>query len=834
MLSSKRVIASLSLVLSLLFSSLIADAQPVVVTPDPLALPVARPASKGAYQWGAEMLRMDAAWALTKGRAHLSIVDGGFANHPELAPGLDGNYRAHLSQLDPAITNREQASYFHGLMTAGVMAARGFNGTGISGACPWCSVTYHEYNSNIGFEGGVAKAIASGASVLNISLGGAAEAGGTTPRNCQTPPLISELECSTMRRTAERDMLVVSIAQNQANKGGGGAPTSDGIPFPANYPSVIAVGGLESDGTFWTRGYDVGNVGSNWGPKIRLVAPARDILTLTNRGKTLYNDATTRCGDRIDSALGQGPTLPESYAGYGDCTGTSFSAPAVAGIAGLMRSANPLLTAPEIQTILYETATRPVAGPAGSGLTFYVPDAAKAVQRALGKNATNRITPVFSLFAADTQTHLFTSSPQMAVAAVAAEVGPTAFQSVGSTISGYPKFSGKLCDSGGNNCVQPKARSHFKVYTTETSPIAGRDLVPLYRMTQVCAAGSAGCKSSRAFAYAAGRAQALAFEAKGYVVDVVEGYVFGAEGSQPSPVNTLPLCLGFDSARIDYILYANQSCNQTQLGDEGGATTGGNYQSVLIGYAPANAAAIVDYTDMWWVGESQNGWGVSISQHGLDQFIVIYAYDASGKPVWYVMSGGSWIPQQVAYTGALYQPTSSPFSNYNAAAFSVNAAVGSATVTYSSSSTAELSYTINGITGTKTIKRQVFGAEDEPAPLQVGDLWWGGEAQNGWGLNITQQGRTLFPVWYTYDAAGKVTWYMVPGGVWTGTSFTGDLYSTTGSPWLGRTYDPAILAVTKVGAMTLNFTNQSAATMTYTANGVTQSKSISRLISVPL
>ena len=238
-----------------------------------------------------------------------------------------------------------------------------------------------------------------------------------------------------------------------------------------------------------------------------------------------------------------------------------------------------------------------------------------------------------------------------------------------------------------------------------------------------------------------------------------------------------------------------------------------------------SSAALTDYSDMWWTGATENGWGMSITQHGSIQFVVMYVYDASGKPLWYVMPGGAWNPNRTEYKGTLYLPTSAPFSAYDTTQFKANAPVGTATLSYSSDSDMVLSYTINGVSGTKTLTRQAFGG-GTPV-LKVNDLWWN-PAENGWGLNIAQQGAALFPVWYTYDATGKDTWFVVPAGAWTGNSYAGDIYATTGSPWLGATYNPVSLVVTKVGAMTLNFSDANNATMTYSVNGVTQTKSIVR------
>ncbi len=237
---------------------------------------------------------------------------------------------------------------------------------------------------------------------------------------------------------------------------------------------------------------------------------------------------------------------------------------------------------------------------------------------------------------------------------------------------------------------------------------------------------------------------------------------------------------------------------------------------------------VADYTDMWWAGIGENGWGVSITQHGSLQFIVLYVYDAAGKPTWVVLPNGTWNAAQTAYTGALYRPSGSLFSAYNVQAFKANASVGTATVTYTGHATATLTYTIDGISGSKNIQRQIFAADDGIAKVTVNDLWWGGDAQNGWGLNITQQGRVLFPVWYTYDAAGNTMWYAMPGGTWDGVTYTGDLYATTSSPWLGVPYNAAAFAPVKVGSVVLTFIDQDNATMKYTVNGVTQTKNIVR------
>jgi len=236
----------------------------------------------------------------------------------------------------------------------------------------------------------------------------------------------------------------------------------------------------------------------------------------------------------------------------------------------------------------------------------------------------------------------------------------------------------------------------------------------------------------------------------------------------------------------------------------------------------------IDYTDMWFAGSTENGWGMSISQHGGIQFNVIFAYDNAGKSIWYVMPGGTFNAANTVITGPLYLPTSAPFSAYDTTRFVPGASVGTATITYTGSSTATLNFTINGINGTKTIQRQIFGADVTGPNLHINDLWWATSAEDGWGMNIAQQGRILFPVWYTYDATGRASFFTAQAGSWSGTVWSGQVFTHTSAPWLGVPYNGSQATATSVGTIALDFSDASNATMTYTVNGITQVKHIER------
>jgi hypothetical protein len=256
----------------------------------------------------------------------------------------------------------------------------------------------------------------------------------------------------------------------------------------------------------------------------------------------------------------------------------------------------------------------------------------------------------------------------------------------------------------------------------------------------------------------------------------------------------------------------------------GAATYGrGMFKTTVASGGPAN------YQDLWWAGEQENGWGMSITQHGSVLFAALYIYDAQGQPQWAVLPGGSWNAGFTAYTGDLYIPSGSWFGNYDTGRFVVGSSVGRATITFTSAGTATLAYTINGVSGTKSISRQGFGPQDPTPVASYADLWWAGNAQNGWGVAINQQYRTLFSVWYTYDNAGKTVWYVIPGGNWTSANaYSGAAYRVTSSPWLGAAYDPAAFRAQAVGNVSFTFTDMNNAVMTYTIDGVTQSKALTR------
>jgi hypothetical protein len=104
-----------------------------------------------------------------------------------------------------------------------------------------------------------------------------------------------------------------------------------------------------------------------------------------------------------------------------------------------------------------------------------------------------------------------------------------------------------------------------------------------------------------------------------------------------------------------------------------------------------------------------------------------------------------------------------------------------------------------------------------PQPPQTG--WWWNPLEGGRGFSIEVQGNNLFFAAFHYDVSGRATWNVSPGPTSLGGSFfSSDLYNVTGGQTLGGAYQAA--NATKVGPITLAFSDASHGTMTWPGGSV--------------
>jgi subtilisin family serine protease len=568
---------------------------------DPLLAPAA---DITRYQWAVARLGLSGAWAKVAGTSYTAVLDNGIQVHglpssPGTHPDLAANYRAQFSRnfdlnngpngAPNTSGNLDEEPYSiagtsniagHGSHTAGILAARGNNGIGVAGTCLACSLmvgrvsTWWAPGSNLipsepAFIDGMTWMANAGAQAVSSSF--------RFESSCTYPgdPLTA---CAALDAAAAHDVVVVAAAGN----GRIGV-----LDFPASYPGVIPVGGVEYDAggvRFWDGS---GSFGSSWSPTGEMfVAPAKDVLS------TVYSGTDWR------ASIGCGDSFPPSFEfGYGTCTGTSMATPFVAGIVALVRSAQPTLSAGQVRSILTSN-TITCVGSLSTRCGYGMPDAAKAVTAALGgPAAVNRLTPLFSFYSSDRQDHFYSVVPQMGAAAILGTLLPFSYTdaqfgygSIGPLVSGYSAFPGVPPCEFSPPCPR-YPRALVSVLTTSKNPIVGgADLVPLYRLSWACPGpDNPLCPNhqhvSHVYSTNVIGENWLSVE---YRIDGIEGYVFPK--SAPRPPDAVKLCRKYyqeDANHVlvdDYVLFPGAGPSGTDCSaSTDGYTPGGNNYTEDVG-----------------------------------------------------------------------------------------------------------------------------------------------------------------------------------------------------------------------------------------------------------
>jgi hypothetical protein len=134
--------------------------------------------------------------------------------------------------------------------------------------------------------------------------------------------------------------------------------------------------------------------------------------------------------------------------------------------------------------------------------------------------------------------------------------------------------------------------------------------------------------------------------------------------------------------------------------------------------SPARAANSIlsDVSDMWW-NSAESGWGMNATLQANVLFITLYVYSSDAKAHWFVAPNmgtevASPPPATQVYSGALYETTGPVFSGV----FNPNAVnsrmVGTATFEYTAPLQGKLTYTVDGVTVVKTLKRESWAVND--------------------------------------------------------------------------------------------------------------------------
>ncbi len=293
-------------------------------------------------------------WPRTAAPTIVAVVDSGIdLTHPELQGKLwanfnevpnngkddDGNGLVDdvLGWNFDAFNNDVFDMYGHGTFIAGIIGAVTNNGAGIAGINPWARImpvkvsTYHGRSSNFAVAQGIYYAVEMGARVINVSFEG---------------DVVSKVIQAAVDHAVDKGVLVVVAAGNRGVDVAGVSP--------AAMRGALTVASIGPDGDH--EGY------SNFGQAVDIAAPGTHIISLRAARTDLmqFEDPDYKPGSNI---LGEADTLYH-------LSGTSFAAPHVAGVASLLFSINPDLTAEQVKRMILQSA-RDIGTPGTDRLTGY-------------------------------------------------------------------------------------------------------------------------------------------------------------------------------------------------------------------------------------------------------------------------------------------------------------------------------------------------------------------------------------------------------------------------------------------------------------------------------
>ncbi|MET9263860.1 S8 family serine peptidase [Amycolatopsis sp. NPDC004079] len=269
------------------------------------AEPAAAVANPGDWPLDGQHLRAEQAWSYSRGRGvTVAVVDTGCeGDQPDLSGQvLPGAGFVGISGDDGRVDVSPDS---HGTSIAALIAGTGNStaGRGIEGLAPQSKilpvrVSAGDRTEPVALARGIIYAVDHGARVIDVSRG-------TTAAD---PNLRAAVDHALSRGT-----IVVAAVGNNGQTGN--APN-----YPASFPGVVAVSGVDSGNRFWP--------GSTSGPMTTLAAPAVDIRSASSHGGYLRGD------------------------------GTSYAAPYVSATAALVWSKYPQLSAGQVVRQIIDTADR--------------------------------------------------------------------------------------------------------------------------------------------------------------------------------------------------------------------------------------------------------------------------------------------------------------------------------------------------------------------------------------------------------------------------------------------------------------------------------------------
>jgi subtilisin family serine protease len=266
--------------------------------------------SSASSFWNYQQIELDKAWSFTQGNgAKVLILDSGIDRaHPALKNSIAEIKDFTKSKVNPYVPYPGYDITGHGSHIAGVIAG---NGNGFNGIAPKAKLYIGKVCIFIcrdqrilvdAFEWAIEKKV----DVISMSFS-----------NTTFPDIIAR---RIFEKIEEFNIIAVAASGNEGKK-------ANIIGFPAKYPTVLAVGAVDNQG----RVADF----SNYGTDLALVAP----------GVEVNSTSLTRGINSTEELL----TL---------MSGTSMATPHVSGVAALIRSLKPNLSAREVRALILDGSVK--------------------------------------------------------------------------------------------------------------------------------------------------------------------------------------------------------------------------------------------------------------------------------------------------------------------------------------------------------------------------------------------------------------------------------------------------------------------------------------------
>jgi type VII secretion-associated serine protease mycosin len=298
-------------------------------------------------QWVLDMLNAEAAWSVTRGAgATVAVIDSGV--NPDVSD-LTGSVITGPDYTRVKTSPASKDWGVHGTWMASLIAGHGHDEglSGVIGVAPEARILsirvipdrqdphYSQYEREPetviqqSLADGIHYAVAHGARVISMSIGYSAPSG--TVRE-------------ELQQAYDRGVVVIASAGNSGGPAGSGRDAEAPESFPANYPGVISVGAVDSNGD--VAGFSSDNL------SVQVAAPG---VSVPAQGR--------------DSQ-------------YWWVSGTSPACALVAGVAALIKSRYPGLAPDLVASALTSTTTdRPASG-YDSQVGFGIVNAAAALAKA--------------------------------------------------------------------------------------------------------------------------------------------------------------------------------------------------------------------------------------------------------------------------------------------------------------------------------------------------------------------------------------------------------------------------------------------------------------------